>query len=350
MQADRLLALLLLLQANGRLSAASLARQLEVSTRTIYRDLDALSAAGVPVYAERGRNGGCRLLPGFRTDVTGMTADEARALFVFAGRGLPAGLGHEPDLKSALRKLLAAVPDAHRPAALQARERVVVDPTGWSREAEAVPHLATVQEAVWLDRRLRLRYRSSDAPRARELEVEPYGLVAKAGTWYLIAAEDGEPRLFRASRIEAADLLETPARRPAGLDLEALWLELRRRFDERGGEGLAVRARVRTANLARFLRMAAGPTIEPPVQGAGDKPADNRADEGPADRGGWTEIGLRFRGEGPAVAFLLQFGGDVEALEPASIRATMAAAARAIEAHYSAAAKTSARALTKIER
>jgi predicted DNA-binding transcriptional regulator YafY len=343
MQADRLLALLLLLQANGRLSAASLARQLEVSTRTIYRDLDALSAAGVPVYAERGRNGGCRLLPGFRTDVTGMTADEARALFIFAGRGLPGGLGHEPDLKSALRKLLAAVPDAHRPAAVQARERVVVDPTGWSRETEPVPHLAIVQEAVWLDRRLRLRYRSSDAPHARELEVEPYGLVAKAGTWYLIAAEDGDPRLFRASRIEAAELLDTPARRPAGLDLEALWLELRRRFEERGGDGLAVRARVRTANLARFLRLAAGPTIEPPVRSPGD------GDEA-GDQDGWTEVGLRFRGEGPAVAFLLQFGGDVEALEPASIRATMAAAARSIAAHYGAAAKTSARALTKIER
>jgi predicted DNA-binding transcriptional regulator YafY len=329
MQADRLLALLLLLQAKGGLSAARLARQLEVSTRTIYRDLDALSAAGVPVYAERGRNGGCRLLPGFRTDVTGMTGDEARALFVFAGRGLPSGLGHEPDLKSALRKLLAAVPDAHRPAALQARERVVVDPTGWSREAEPVPHLATVQEAVWLDRRLRLAYRSSDAPRARVLEVEPYGLVAKAGTWYLIAAETGEPRLFRASRIEAAAILEAPANRPPGLDLEALWLELRHRFDERGGEGLAVRVTVRTPNLARFLRMAAGPTIEPPVQGPTDAAAD-----------GWTEVGLRFRGEGPAVAFLLGFGGEVEALEPAAIRATMADAAGAIAARYRDAAPT----------
>lgn len=338
MQADRLLALLLLLQANGRLSAASLARQLEVSTRTIYRDLDSLSAAGVPVYAERGRNGGCRLLPGFRTDVTGMTADEARALFVFAGRGLPTGLGHEPDLKSALRKLLAAVPDAHRPAAVQARERVVVDPTGWSREAELVPHLAIVQEAVWLDRRLRLAYRSSDAPRARELEVEPYGLVAKAGTWYLIAAEAGEPRLFRASRIESAHLLDAPSSRPSGLDLEALWLELRRRFDERGGEGLAVRVRMRTANLARFLRMAAGPTVEPPEPGTDDGAT------------GWTEVGLRFRGEGPAVAFLLQFGGDVEALEPASIRATIAAAAQAIAAHYGDPAKTSARPLAKTER
>jgi predicted DNA-binding transcriptional regulator YafY len=337
MQADRLLALLLLLQAHGRTSARSLARQLEVSTRTIYRDLDALSAAGVPVYAERGRNGGCLLMPGFRTDVTGLTANEARALFVFAGRGLPSGLGHEPELKSALRKLLAAVPESHRPAAVRARERVVVDPTGWSRAAEPVPHLATVQEAVWLDRRLRLAYRSSDAPRARELIVEPYGLVAKAGTWYLIAAEDGEPRLFRASRIEAAELLDTPASRPLGLDLEALWLELRRRFDVRGGEGLAVRALVRTANLARFLRMAAGPTIEPPEPGTDDT------------NSGWTEVGLRFRGEGPAVALLLGFGGEVQALEPASIRLTMGEAARAIVAHYGDAAKTSARGLTKTE-
>jgi predicted DNA-binding transcriptional regulator YafY len=325
MQADRLLALLLLLQADGRTSAASLARQLEVSTRTIYRDLDALSAAGVPVYAERGRNGGCLLMPGFRTDVTGMTADEARALFVFAGRGLPSGLGHEPDLKSALRKLLAAVPDAHRSAAVRARDRVVVDPTGWSRESEPVPHLATVQEAVWLDRQVRLRYRSSDAPRARELTVDPFGLVAKAGTWYLIGAEDGEPRLFRASRIEAAEVTPTETRRPAGLDLEALWLELRRRFDERGGEGLAVSALVRTENLARFLRMSAGPTIEPA-----------RQQEPPGDKG-WTEVALRFRGEGPAVAFLLGFSGDVEVLEPTSMRKAMAAAGQAIVARYAGA-------------
>jgi predicted DNA-binding transcriptional regulator YafY len=322
MQADRLLALLLLLQANGLLSAAALARQLEVSTRTIYRDLDSLSAAGVPVYAERGRNGGCRLMPGFRTDVTGLTGDEARALFSFAGGGLPAGLGHESDLKSALRKLLAAVPDAQRPAAIRARDRVVVDPTGWSGDTEPVPHLATVQEAVWLDRQLRLAYRSSDAPRARELVVDPYGLVAKAGVWYLIAAEAGEPRLFRASRIEAAQLLGMPSSRPAGLDLEALWLELRRRFDERGGEGLAVRARVRTENLARFLRMSAGPTIEPA-----------RQQEPSADRD-WAEVGLRFRGEGPAVAFLLGFGGDVEVLGPPSLRTAMVGAARAITARY----------------
>ena len=320
MQSDRLLALLLLLQAHGRLSAARLAHELEVSTRTIYRDLDALSAAGVPVYAERGRLGGCALLPGFRTDVTGMTADEARALFVFAGRGLPGGLGQDADLKSALRKLLAAVPEPHRPAAMRARDRVVVDPTGWSREVEAVPQLATVQEAVWADRQLRMRYRSSDAPVARELIVEPYGLVAKAGTWYLIAAEDGDPRLFRVGRIEDAAVLEAATRRPPGLDVEKLWRHLRQRFDERGGDGLAVLARVRTEILARFLRLAAGPTIAPPEVRS----------EGPE----WTELALRFRGEGPAVALLLSCGDDVEALEPASIRATMIGAAAAIAARY----------------
>ena len=322
MQADRLLALLLLLQANVLTSAATLARRLEVSTRTIYRDIDALSAAGVPVYAERGRNGGCALLPGFWTDVTGLTADEARALFIFAGRGLPGGLGHETELKSALRKLLAAVPEPHRPAAVQARDRVVMDTTGWSREIEPVPHLATVQEAVWFDRRLGLRYRSSDAPSARNLEVDPYGLVAKAGTWYLIAAEDGEPRLFRASRIEAAEVLEAPARRPRDLDLEALWLELRRRWDERGGDGLAVRVLVRTESLARFLRMSAGPTLEPAQH------CEHGSD------GAWTVVDLRFRGEGPAVAFLLGFGGDVEVLQPATMRTAMAAAAQAIAARY----------------
>ncbi len=326
-QSDRLLALLLLLQARGRLSAATLARELEVSTRTIYRDLDALSAAGVPVYAERGRNGGCALLPGFRTDVTGMTAGEAQALFVFAGRGLPGGLGHERELKSALRKLLAAVPEPHRPEAIRARERVVVDPTGWSREPDPLPHLATVQEAVWADRRLRLRYRSSDAPVGRDVDVDPYGLVAKAGTWYLIAAEDDEPRLFRASRIESAKLLDTPSRRPADLDLEALWLELRRRFDERGGAGVAVRVRVRTAVLPRFLRLSAGPTTQPPER-VGQAP-------GPAgETDQWTELKLQFRGEGPAVALLLSCGDDVEALEPGSLRSAMAAASRAIGARY----------------
>src|SRR5689334_7638215 len=234
MRADRLLAILLLLQARGRLSARELAAELEVSERTIHRDVEALSAAGVPVYAERGRHGGIALLPGYRTDVSGLTAPEARALFVFAGRGTLADLGLEGDLRSALRKLLSALPEPHRPGAEQAADRVVVDPRAWMRAREELPHLATVQEAVWRDRRVSIRYRRPGAATAADRLLDPYGLVAKAGTWYLVAADAGEPRLYRVSRIEAAAVTEEPADRPRGLDLEALWEELRGRVEERG--------------------------------------------------------------------------------------------------------------------
>src|SRR5947209_21216 len=223
-----------MLQAHRRLSARDLAGRLEVSERTIHRDVEALSAAGVPVYAERGRHGGIALLPGYRTDVSGLTAPEARALFVFAGRGTLADLGLEGDLRSALRKLLSVLPEPHRPGAEQAAGRVVVDPRAWMRSRERLPHLAVVQDAVWRDRRLRLRYRRPGAPDAVERLLDPYGLVAKAGTWYLVAADAGEPRLYRVSRIEAAEATEEPADRPPGLDLEALWEDLRGRVEDRG--------------------------------------------------------------------------------------------------------------------
>src|SRR5439155_6633823 len=169
-RADRLLSLLSLLQVHGRLSATDLARRLEVSTRTVYRDIEALSASGVPVYTEQGRRGGCVLLPGYRTDVSGLTSAEARALFTFTGRGL----GMDADLKAALRKLLAQLPEPQRPEALHAQSSVVVDPRGWRRVADQTPHLDTVQTVVRQGKRLRMNYRGS------ERTVDPYGLVAKA--------------------------------------------------------------------------------------------------------------------------------------------------------------------------
>jgi len=156
-KSDRLLSLLLLLQGHGRLSARRLAERLEVTERTIHRDVEALSAAGVPVYAERGGNGGIALLPGYRTDVSGLSAGEARALFIFAGRGSAAAeLGLEAEPRGALRKLLAALPAPTRPEAEEAQQRVVVDPRGWMRQSEDLPWLAVIQEAVWGGRRLRL--------------------------------------------------------------------------------------------------------------------------------------------------------------------------------------------------
>ena len=319
MRSDRLLSILLLLQARERLSARALAERLEVSERTIHRDVEALSAAGVPVYAERGRRGGIALVPGYRTDVSGLTAPEARALFVFAGRGTLADLGLEAELRSALRKLLAVLPAVHRPEAEQASERVVVDPSAWLRPREPVPHLAVVQEAVWASRQLRVRYRRPGAPEATERVLDPYGLVAKAGTWYLVAADRGEPRLYRVSRIHAAALTEEPSRRPADLDLEALWEQLRHRFEDRG-PGVQVRVRVRSDRLPMVERMLSGSLADAPAVVGSD--------------GGDPTLVLRFPAEPAARAVLLGFVGDVEVLLPASLRLSMAAAGRELAALY----------------
>ncbi|WP_085066720.1 helix-turn-helix transcriptional regulator [Catenuloplanes japonicus] len=167
MRADRLLSLLLLLQTHGRLSAPDLAGRLEVSVRTVLRDVEALSASGVPVYTERGRHGGIVLMPGFRTDVTGMTADEARALFVLLTGTTHASLGLEAAVGSALRKIMAALPAAHRDAADLVARRIIIDPVRW-RSGPASADLSTLQEAVFTDRRLRLRYRAASSGRRPE--------------------------------------------------------------------------------------------------------------------------------------------------------------------------------------
>jgi predicted DNA-binding transcriptional regulator YafY len=321
-KSDRLLSLLLLLQGHGRLSARRLAERLEVTERTIHRDVEALSAAGVPVYAERGRSGGIALLPGYRTDVSGLSAGEARALFIFAGRGSAAAeLGLEAELRGALRKLLAALPAPTRPGAEEAQQRVVVDPRGWMRPSEELPWLPLIQEAVWAGRRLRLSYRRAGAEAAGERVLDTYGLVSKAGTWYLIAGDRGEPRLYRVSRVEGAEQLDQPAVRPAGLDLEELWQELRRRVEERG-PGVEVELRVRRERSEMLLRLARSQLTTPPEDGPEAEP------------GGWTRHRMRFVAEGAAEGLLLGFGTDVEVISPASLRASMAATASAIAGLY----------------
>src|SRR5438132_11149446 len=181
MRADRLLSILLLLQAHGRMSAGNLARRLEVSRRTVYRDLDALSGAGVPLVTDRGPNGGAYLLGGYRTDLTGLTETELEALLAFGGQGPAADLGFGSQLDRASRKVAAA---ARRESAGRLRARVLIDSERWYQTARVPPHLARVQDALWLDRRVRLRYRRS-LDRVVERIVGPYGLVAKAGPWDL---------------------------------------------------------------------------------------------------------------------------------------------------------------------
>ncbi|MFG2289513.1 helix-turn-helix transcriptional regulator [Streptomyces sp. NPDC048595] len=316
MKADRLLSILLLLQARGGIPATELAAQLEVSVRTIYRDVEALSAAGVPVWAERGRNGGVRLLPGYRTDVTGLTSDEARALFVLAADGAHKALGLGGSIASALRKVMAALPPDHRPAAERTSERILVDPVRWMQGRSADVELGELQRAVFTDRRLRLRYRRSGEAEAGEYTVDPYGLVSKAGVWYLVADRDGEPRLFRADRVQAAAVAEEPVRRRPGLGLAEVWTALRDGV-ERVPDEVRVCCRVRSERLDMFLRIQSAHLAGPPV-----------------DRGdGWAEVELAFRAVRAARA-LLVFGADVEVLTPASARAELTAAAAEVTRLY----------------
>ncbi|MEU6240258.1 WYL domain-containing protein [Streptomyces sp. NPDC047024] len=312
MKSDRLLSILLLLQTRGRVPARELAARLEVSVRTVYRDVEALSAAGVPVYAERGRHGGIALLAGFRTDVTGLTADESRALFILAAEGTHAALGLDAALGSALRKVMAALPEPHRPAAELASRRVLVDATRWRDGPRAAVDLEVLREAVFRDRRLRLRYRHSGQREPRTYTVDPYGLVAKAGVWYLVADRRARPQLFRADRVYAARLLDDPVRRRPGIELADVWEVLLRQVEDWPDGAIDVTVRVRRERLDFFLRIA-GPHLA-------ELPPDAGEEE-------WVVARMTF----PvlrAVRQLLGFSDQVEILDPPEARAELLRGAR----------------------
>ena len=317
MKSDRLLSILLLLQTRGRVPAHELADRLEVSVRTIYRDVEALSASGVPVYAERGRHGGIELLAGFRTDVTGLTADESRALFILAAQGAHAALGLDAALGSALRKVMAALPAPYRPAAEVTSRRILVDATRWKGGPQPAVDLDTLQDGVFADRRLRLRYRHSGAQEARTYTVDPYGLVSKAGVWYLVADRRGKPQLFRADRVQSATALDDEVQRRPGVELADAWEVLRRQVEERPG-GLDVTVRVRRDRLDMFLRLNASQLAELP-DGDGE--------------GEWVTARLLYRVVREARQ-LLQFADHVEVVSPPEVRAELAAAAASVTELY----------------
>jgi predicted DNA-binding transcriptional regulator YafY len=307
-RADRLLSILLLLQAHGRLSAGALADRLEVSRRTIYRDLDSLGAAGVPVVTDRGPNGGASLLDGYRTDLTGMTEAELEVLLTFGGQAGPAGeLGLRPELDQAARKLAVAAGHS-RGGRLQ--ERVLLDGERWTRTPPAPPHLARVQDALWSDRRLCLRYRRA-VDRVVERVVEPYGLVCKAGVWYLLAGVGVQTRVYRVSRIEAAELTTETFERPPGFDLAAAWAGRVSGF--RAVPPVRVIVRVDAGIGEPFLRLAGDHVV-------------GRTEEGMAV--------LEFVCLDAAVGLLTSFGGAVEVLEPAELRTRLARAGRELVERY----------------
>jgi predicted DNA-binding transcriptional regulator YafY len=224
MRADRLLSILLLLQSKGRMTAHELALQLEVSERTIYRDLEALGIAGVPVYTERGPGGGCELINGYQTKLTGLTEFEVRALFLAHLTAPLADLGLDQALDQAMLKLSAALPAPSRDNAEQMRQRVHFDASWWYHDEMSINYLQTIQEAVWQDRKLELLYLEDDGTQS-ELLIEAYGLVAKAGVWYLVGSGTCQLRVLRVSRIQRAIALVECFQRPTHFDLASFWSE-----------------------------------------------------------------------------------------------------------------------------
>ncbi|MEV0336365.1 YafY family protein [Nocardia sp. NPDC050717] len=320
MRASRLVQLLLLLQANGGTTASELARELEVSVRTVYRDVEALSAAGVPVYSEPGRGGGVRLIDGYRTRLTGLTSDEADAVLLAGLPGAAADLGLGTVLATAQLKMLAALPPELRGRATRIAERVHIDMPGWFHRPDDTPTLATVADALWHDRTLAIDYRRGEKTVART--IDPLGLVMKAGTWYLIARDRADIRSYRVSRIEAAASTGETFTRPADFTLPDYWA---RSADEFARSILRVRARCRiaTAHLG-LLRLLNDPAA---VRQA-------RASLGPPDAAGWAEITVPGETYEILAHALLPLGAFVEVLDPPELRATMAATAAAMHARY----------------
>jgi predicted DNA-binding transcriptional regulator YafY len=322
MRADRLLALLMLLQSRGRMTAVQLAEQLEVSERTIYRDLDALSAAGVPVYAERGPGGGCALLDSYRTNLTGLTEEEVRALFMLSIPGPLADLGVSQELKAALLKVSAAMPAAYRKNVEGVRQRIYLDAAGWFQPEEPMPHLGTIQEAVWADRRLQVTYRRGDGMQV-ERRVDPYGLVAKAGIWYLVRALKGRMGVYRVSRVQAAELTEERFERQEGFDLAAYWTEWCVEF-EASRPVYPVTLRV-APDLVPTLAHVFGDGIYARVEEAR-----------PPDAEGWITLSCTFEHLPMARTQVLGFGTMAEVVEPAELRQSVVEFARGITALYGA--------------
>jgi predicted DNA-binding transcriptional regulator YafY len=303
-RADRLLSILLLLQVHRRITAGELARRLEVSERTIHRDMEALGTAGIPVVAERGIGGGWSLLDEYRTNLTGLNKAEIRALFLAGPTRLLADLGLEKASDAALIKLLAALPSSNRNDAQYIRQRIHIDITGWHRADEAIPFLPKIQEAIWQERKILMTYARGGGGDPVERLVDPLGLVAKGSVWYLVAAVDGDTRSYRVSRIKGAEVTGEPAVRPGDFDLEAYWQQS---------------AAVFKNNLPKYqavLRVASD--VLPRLGYAGRFARVEHA--GPPDRDGWSEVRMRFQFEHEACEYILSFGDRIMALEPAGLK------------------------------
>jgi predicted DNA-binding transcriptional regulator YafY len=319
MRASRLLSILILLQMRGRLSAETLAQEFEVSVRTIYRDIDQLSAAGVPVYAERGRAGGFALMDGYRTRLTGFTPAEADALLLAGVGGAAADLGMGADLAAAQLKLLASLPPDSGASAQRVASRFHLDPANWYSRIEPLEMLPALAAAVWSDTRIRIRYESWKDVVTRE--VDPLGLVLKGGVWYVVAAVKAQPRTYRVSNIQGLDVLDARFKRSTRFDLARYWAAWARDFEARLlRERAVVKLSPEGLRLLRELSPAAGEAAD----AAHSKCA-------PA---GWIKAEIPVEGVDYVARQLLRIGADIEVLGPPALRDAVAREAQRVADLY----------------
>jgi predicted DNA-binding transcriptional regulator YafY len=322
MLASRLLSILLLLQTRGRMSASALAREFEVSVRTIHRDIDQLSAAGIPVYAERGRSGGFRLIDGYRTKLTGLTQSEAEALFLAGLPGPAAQLGLSDLLSAARLKLLAALPPAVQADAERIASRFHLDPVAWFRGADPLPSLQTIARAVWSDRYLKVRYRAAGETETRPRKLGPLGLVLKGGLWYLVAQSGKATRTYRVANVHDAQIADEAFARPKNFDLAAHWEQASRAY-ETGVYRETAEVRISPRGMA--LLELLGPYV-----------TEAAAKHGKRDRRGWTRCTLPVESVRQGVRDLMRLGDDMEVLGPPTLRERIAEVSAAVAQRHGA--------------
>lgn len=321
-RASRLVSILLLLQTRGRMTAHDLAERLEVSVRTIYRDMESLHAAGIPLYGDAGPNGGYQLLAGYRTRLTGLTTDEAESLFLAGLPGPAAELGLGAVVTAAQLKLMAALPVELRDRAGRIQERFHLDAPSWYRDAEPVTYLPAVADAVWNERPVQVTYRRWKAPQEMERRLEPYGLVVKAGRWYLVARCGEHVRTYRVSQILDLHALPGTFARPEGFRLADYWQGYLAEFEARLRRGEAV-VRLSPRGLERLPDL-----MTPGVAAAARETAE------PPDAEGWTRVTVPIESMEHALGEFLRLGTDAEVLSPAALREALGAAAAELARRY----------------
>jgi predicted DNA-binding transcriptional regulator YafY len=325
-RASRLVSILLLLQARGRLTADQLAEELEVSVRTVYRDVEALSGAGVPLYGEAGHEGGYRLIDGYRTRLTGLARGEAESLFLVGLPGPASELGLGPALATAQLKLMAALPEELRDRAGRLQQRFHLDTANWYADNDLIPQLASVVEAVWNQREIQVRYRRWAVPHDVERTLRPYGLVLKGGRWYLVAGGPHRIRTYRISQLTSVETSEDRFEWPDGFDLAAYWVGYLAEFDVRRYQGEA------TVRLATRILDLLPQLVEPFVLRAVEASARPDGD-------GWVRAVIPIESVDYAAGLLLRLGVDAQVLAPAELHDHMVETITTLAATYRVAAR-----------